>query len=168
EPESSTSAPRRPSDDRPRRLLVEQLEGGRLDLGLGEEHEARRVAEGDERVLARHPCETAAVARVEELGDKALPHAACPAVRADDEGAPGGGCLAQPLVRREGREPAEIDDGRADPALAQPAGDAKREVQTVCPRDDRQVLAAAMRVRSADGARVPPGPPEPQLVALLV
>ena len=100
------------------------------------------------------------VARVEELGDDPLPHAARPAGLVDDERAAGGRGLAEHLVHRQRRQPAQVDHRDADAALAQPPRDAEREVQPVRPRDDRQVVAAAVRVRGADRARARrPGTP---------
>ena len=74
----------------------------------------------------------------------------------------------QHLVHRQRREPAQVHDVHTDVALEQPAGDAERHAQAVRPGDDRQVVAATVRVRRADRHVLRPQGAEPQLVAVLV
>ena len=82
---------------------------------------------------------------------------------------PGGVRLAQDVLDRERREPAEVEHARADrPAAREPARDAQRELEPVRPGHDREVVAVEVRARRADGHVLVGERRDPAVVALLV
>ena len=161
-------APPRDGLQQPPSLMDAQERGPQLDLVLRDEHEPRRVAERHEGVLARDSRDTTVVAGVDELGDHALRDAARPPRLVDNEHAPGCAGLAQDVLDRKGREPAQIEHACVDTLLGELARDAERQVQPVRPGHDREIRTIEIGPRRADGHMLVDERGDPAFVVVLV